>query len=98
MQVLDESLLQAVGVIGHLDQDWNGLEPGPACGPPPALSGDQLKFVGDLVPALADQYGLEDAKLLDRRGQRSHRFIIEMRPGLKRIRLDAADRHLTQGR
>ena len=46
VEVLDQRLLEAVGVVRCLDQDRDRLETGPPGGPPPSLAGDQLELVG----------------------------------------------------
>ena len=66
VEVLDERLLDDGEVVGLADDGRDGVEAGPAAGPPAALAGDELE-----PPALerAHQDRLEHADLADRRGQ-----------------------------
>ena len=45
MQVLDQGLLETLGLVGGLHQDRDGLETGPPGRPPPPLTGDELEVV-----------------------------------------------------
>jgi len=65
MEVLDQSLLEAVCVIRRLDQDRNGVQPCSAGRTPPSLTGDQFELVRGLVTDATDQHRLEDTELFD---------------------------------
>ena len=92
VEVLDQRLLQAGHIVGHLDEDGDGLEPGPAGGPPAPLPRDELVAVL-LVLELPDQHRLEQADLADGGGQRPHGLLVEMAPGLVGVGPDVRDRH-----
>ena len=57
VEVLDQGLLEAVGLVGRLDQDGDGLQPGPPGRPPPALAGDELVVVAASVPICRTRTG-----------------------------------------
>ena len=64
VEVLDQRLLQAGDIVGHLDEHGNGLQAGPAGRPPAPLPRDQLVAVL-FVLELAHQHRLEQTDLPD---------------------------------
>ena len=86
VQVLDQRLLEAVGIGGRAHQGGDGLQAGPLGRPPPALAGDEL--ITAMVVGLAHQHGLEHAELPDGRGQRRQGVLVEVAPRLEGIGFD----------
>ncbi len=91
VEVLDERLLHHGEVVGLADDGRDGVEARSMTGPPAALAGDELE-----PPALqrAHQDRLEHADLTDRRRQLAERVLVEGRPRLVGVGLDAGHREL----
>ena len=86
MEVLHQRLGHAGHVVGRTDQGRDRHQAGPLGGPPPPLARHELVTV--LVPT--DEYGLQNADLADRSGQRAQRLFIEILPRLERVRVNCA--------
>ena len=65
------------------------VEPGQLGGAPAALAGDELVAVRS---DRADEDGLQDAMLADRRGELVERLLVEGQARLLGVRLDVVDR------
>ena len=94
MKVLDQRVLDAAHVGRRPHHGGDGRQPGSLCGPPAPLPRDQLIAAIDGT----DQDRLEDADLSDRRRQLPQRVLVEVHPGLVRVRVDVADRQVDQRR
>src|SRR5213075_2213530 len=86
VEVLHQGLGHAGHVVSRTNQGWNRHQAGPLGGPPPPLAGDELVT----VPVPTDEYGLQNADLPNRRGQRGQRLFIEILPRLERVRVNCA--------
>ena len=95
MEVLHQSLLEAVDIGDGLDEDRHRLQPGPPSGPPPPLAGDQLVLV---LARLPHQDRLEDPDLADRGCQGDIASSSKRVRGCRGLGLMLRDRHFPESR
>ena len=93
MDVLDQGIAQEILVVGVAQHDGDGGEARRLRRSQAPLPRDQL--VAAVVRPPHDER-LQDPDLSDRRGECRERLVVEVGPGLLRVRRDRVDRHIDE--
>ena len=93
VQVLDQRLFQAHGVVGLVNERRYRLK---SCSP----GGAEATFAGDQLvlfrPDLSHQNRLKNTNRLDRVDESGQTLLTELVTGLERVRADPGERHLAE--